>query len=71
MSAYISDGTLIVCQEVLHKLRHCMAMVGAEDTRELLYAIDEIEAGLMGIPIEAARAAREGREKITVDDVLL
>jgi hypothetical protein len=41
MSAYISDRVLMTCQEVLRRQ--------VPETREILHALNEITAGLLGI----------------------
>lgn len=64
MSAYISDGTLYLCQSLLDSLNNLVQRIGAERSAELLRAIDEIDAGISGITIEQARDYRVEMERI-------
>lgn len=62
MSAYISDGTLLLCQSLLLAQLELLNSFGA-NKETVNHALDEIQAGLLGTTIEEERAHRLEMEK--------
>ena len=62
MSAYISDSTLLVAQQVLELQLEVVKMLGYPGTR-IQDALDEIAAGLAGVSIEDVVKARKEAEE--------
>jgi hypothetical protein len=62
MSAYISDGTLMMCQRLLMLNLELLNTFGA-DKKLIDDCLDEINAGLAGTTVEEERSARIEMEK--------
>lgn len=72
MGAYISDTTLYECQRLLahHYLYFRTGWNNVPETKQLADALDEVDAGISGQPIEEVRRLRIEQEQKESESLL-